>query len=200
MNPNITLETLMPFCSRLETRTQFHFPFIIHRGLAHGGDGSQTWEDKMEIILGAETIERLHYDTVATDGAILVWVPAQRTQWCGDGPVGFGFQREMADALRHPTRLIDWQDIPALPDSQFYHIDDKDKPFESLEPEWRVQRVTIGNTDFAERYLRKIRDCLPNPKICPTPWGSYDKLKFLLFKFDGGRGILAALRPEKEGV
>lgn len=141
-----------------------------------GSDGTQSWEDRMRLDLGADLYEKLHWDLIALDGKIIVASMRNKSVGVAELPMGAGIPAEI------------YRTMQSINDGTSDEVEFRTEV--PVPPAGKSATVNVLGRWIADEYIYKIH-LLPNPRFCGS---NRDDASPVFFRFDRGVGAVLPLR------
>ena len=215
-----TREDLLPFCASEDS----------HGGILaepwtewnYRGDGTETGDRALRDAMPADAYAQFHYDTLASNGKLLVRLPRRRVRWCRDGdtckPPPPALNPLLREALYQaqtlpatvappPVPAPDWVYMGAFAPSDWPDGPETDPDYPpspedcNLVPWERPQYSRFLGRVVASNVMRKLVRCLPGLRFVDDAAtartienGVTSAIDIYKFRFTGGHGILMPCR------
>lgn len=153
----------------------------INRILAvqnYRGNATETGARRMRAILGPEAYEHLHWDTLATDGRVALWIPRYRCPDAQEAPPGFRLL-----TARHHWALSEIDEVsPEV--SRASAKDIQRVPIETAQRLYSLPGLEFVRVRYVHFF--EYGSGQPKRKREPAP------ADVVYFRFAGGYGVVAA--------
>jgi hypothetical protein len=186
MNTPITFELLQQFCESEKPKDKpFDFTQPFSRFSYHG-DGTEENENKIRSEIGYDKYQQYHYDTIACNRWIIIYVPHTQLGSC-DPEAGARLDPSLARTLL---------EIHELPTTSYYLI--TGDPDEQIPADDGSLRYEIKGRWISAKALSLIR-LLPDvqfvgPVIDGDIGAPVEDLTPVYFRFNGGAGAVMPLK------
>lgn len=207
-------EDLLPFCSG--ERYPIDEPLAVWN---YRGDGTRQGDERLRARTPAEYRDQIHWDTVATDGRVLIRLPKTKLRRCRDHSISTGpnlssvypafaliesaEEREFLPPPEFGKARYQFVGDPSLNGATFsdamaaYERDPDSEDFapdpgtHNLVPEEVGEQIPFLGRWINSYYLRKLTRCLPGVRFLAHVEEPGEMFKF---RFDGGGGLLMPMR------